>query len=61
MLFWSMCIRSSDRYTHGGIDMANSVTSDDVNVSTYHTVLKASPGKAIFGGDMLFDVPFVAT
>ncbi len=28
--------------------------------STYHTVLKASPGAAIFGRDMLFDIPFVA-
>ncbi len=28
--------------------------------STYHTVLKASPGAAIFGRDMLFDVPFIA-
>jgi hypothetical protein len=28
--------------------------------STYHTVLKASPGAAIFGQDMLFDVPFLA-
>jgi hypothetical protein len=28
--------------------------------STYHTVLKASPGAAIFGWDMLFDIPFVA-
>jgi hypothetical protein len=27
---------------------------------TYHTVLKASPGAAIFGRDMLFDVPFLA-
>jgi hypothetical protein len=52
------------------IDMANSVTPDDVDVflynaawakrSTYHTVLKASPGAAIFGQDMLFDIPFVA-
>ncbi len=52
------------------IDMANSVTHNDVNVfldnaawaisSTYHTVLKASPGTAIFGHDMLFDIPFVA-
>ena len=50
--------------------MAESVTLDDVNVfldnaawaicSTYHTVLKASPGAAIFGQDMLFDIPFVA-
>jgi hypothetical protein len=52
------------------LDMANSVTPDDVDVfldnaawairSTYHTVLKASQGVAIFGGDMLFDIPFVA-
>ena len=28
--------------------------------STYHTVLKASPGAAIFGRDMLFDIPFQA-
>jgi hypothetical protein len=51
-------------------DMAKSVTSDDADVfldnlawaihSTYHTVLKASPGAAIFGLDMLFDIPFVA-
>ncbi len=52
------------------INMANSVTTDDLNVfldntawgicSTYHTVLKASPGAAIFGRDMLFDIPFIA-
>jgi hypothetical protein len=52
------------------LDMANSITFDDVNVfldnaawairSTYHTALKASPGAAIFGQDMLFDIPFVA-
>jgi hypothetical protein len=52
------------------IDMANSVTPDDVDVfldntawaisSTYHTVLKASPGAAMFGRDVLFDIPFVA-
>jgi hypothetical protein len=28
--------------------------------STYHTVLKASPGAAIFGQDMLFEILFVA-
>ncbi len=28
--------------------------------STYHTVLKASPGAAILGRDMLFDITFVA-
>jgi hypothetical protein len=52
------------------LDMADSVTPDDVDVfldnaawairSTYHMVLKASPGAAIFGQDMLFDIPFVA-
>ncbi len=52
------------------VDMADSVTPDDVNIfldntvwaicSTYHRVLKASPGAAIFGCDMLFDIPFVA-
>ncbi len=51
-------------------DMADSVTPNDINVfldnmawairSTYHTVLKASPGAAIFGQDMLFDILFVA-
>ncbi len=52
------------------LDMADSVTPDDVDVfldnaagaicSTYHTVLEASPGAAIFGCDMLFNIPFVA-
>ena len=52
------------------IDMAPSVEPSDIdkfvtNVawairSTYHTVLKASPGAAIFGRDMLFDIPFLA-
>jgi hypothetical protein len=52
------------------LDMANSVTPDDVNVFldngawaiclTYYTVLKASPGAAIFGKDMLFNIPFMA-
>jgi hypothetical protein len=52
------------------IDMADSVSPKDIAVflsdaawairSTYHTVLKASPGAAIFGRDMLFDIPFLA-
>ncbi len=52
------------------LDMADSVTHNDVDVfldnvawairSTYHTVLKASPGAAIFGCDMLFNIPLVA-
>ncbi len=28
--------------------------------STYHTLLKASPGVAIFGWDMLFNIPCIA-
>ena len=28
--------------------------------STYHTVIKASPGAVIFGQDMVFDIPHVA-
>ncbi len=53
------------------LEMANSVTPDDVDVfldnaawaicsTMYHMVLKASPGAAIFGRDMLFDIPLVA-
>jgi hypothetical protein len=52
------------------LNMADSVTPNDVDVfldnaawaicSIYHTVLKASPGAAIFGCDMLFNIPFVA-
>jgi hypothetical protein len=50
--------------------MAKSVKTSDVVVflsdatwairSLHHTVLKASPGAAIFGQDMLFDIPFIA-
>jgi hypothetical protein len=50
--------------------MAESVKASDIDVllsdaawaihSTYHTVLKASPGAAIFGQDVLFDIPFIA-
>ena len=52
------------------IDMADTVTPSDIDTfltnaswairSTYHTVLKASPGAAIFGRDMLFDIPYIA-
>ena len=52
------------------IDMATSVAPSDIatfltNVawaicSTYYMVLKASPGTAIFGRDMLFDIPYIA-
>jgi hypothetical protein len=52
------------------LDMAESVKASDIDFflsdaawavcSTYYTVLKASPGAAIFGRDMLFDIPFIA-
>jgi hypothetical protein len=52
------------------LDMAETVKASDIGVflsdaawaicSTYHTVLKASPGAAIFGRDMLFDIPVIA-
>jgi hypothetical protein len=50
--------------------MAESVNASDIDTfladatwairSTHHTVLKASPGTAIFGRDVLFDIPFIA-
>ncbi len=52
------------------LDMAKLVNASDINIflsdaawairSTHHTVLKASPGSAIFGRNMLFDIPFIA-
>jgi hypothetical protein len=52
------------------LDMAKMVKASDIDIflsddawavcSTYHTVLKASSGAAIFGQDMLFDIPFIA-
>ncbi len=52
------------------LDMAKTVKASYIDVflsdgawavcSSYHTVLKASPGAAIFGQNMLFDVPFIA-
>jgi hypothetical protein len=52
------------------LDMAEMMKASDIDVflsdtawavrSTYHTVLKASPGAAIFGRDMLFDISFIA-
>jgi hypothetical protein len=52
------------------IDMAETVSESDIVYfltnaawavhSTYHTVLKASPGAAIFGMDVLFDKPFIS-
>ena len=52
------------------LDMADTVAPSDILDfltdaawavrSTYHMVLKASPGAAIFGRYMLFDIPFLA-
>ena len=52
------------------IDMADSVSVKDIDAvltnasweirSTYHTILKASPGAALFGREMLFVIPFIA-
>jgi hypothetical protein len=52
------------------IDMADTVAPIDILDSfladalctiyfTYHVVLKALPGAAIFGHDMLFDIPYI--
>jgi hypothetical protein len=53
------------------LDMAKSVNASDIDIfladaawaiySTHHTVLKATPGAAIFGQDILFDIPFMLT
>jgi hypothetical protein len=52
------------------LNMAETMKASDIDIflpdatwavcSTYHTVLKASPGAAIFGRDMLFDILFIA-
>jgi hypothetical protein len=52
------------------LDMAETVTPNDVDVfldsvawaicSNYHTVFKTSQGVAIFGRNMLFNIPFIA-
>ncbi len=51
------------------LDMAEMAKASDIDIflsdaawaicSTYHTVLKASPGVSIFGQDMPFDIPFI--
>jgi hypothetical protein len=52
------------------LNMAESVNASDINLflldtawaicSTHHTVSTASPGAAMFGRDMLFDIQFIA-
>ncbi len=51
------------------LDIADTVVTCDIHVflrdaawaicSTYHSALKASPGEAVFGQDMMFDIPFL--
>ena len=51
------------------LDMSVTVTAQDVQdfladaswaiCTTHHTVLKASPGAALFGRDMMFDILFL--
>eukprot|EP00804_Cyclotella_cryptica_P025666 CCRYP_002869-RA/>CCRYP_002869-RA protein AED:0.31 eAED:0.40 QI:0/0/0/1/0/0/3/0/247 len=53
------------------LDMADTISKSDIAdfltnaawavCSTYHTVLKTSAGAAIFGRDMLFEVPYLAS
>ena len=53
-----------------GLDMADTVNDDMIDQfldsaawairSTHHTVLGMSPGAAVFGRDMLFDIPHLA-
>ena len=52
------------------LKMAELVKASDINIylsdtawavcSTYHTVLKTSPGATIFGWDTLFNIPLIA-
>ena len=52
------------------INMADSVAPSAIDsvlpnaswaiLSTYHTVLKASPGAAIFGREIMFNIPYIA-
>ena len=53
-----------------GLDLSETVSSEQVDnflvaaawavCSTHHTVLNSTPGAAIFGRDMLFDIPYIA-
>jgi hypothetical protein len=52
------------------LDKAKSINASDIDIfladatwaigSTHQTVLNASPSAAIFGQDILFDIPFIA-
>ena len=53
-----------------GLDMSQTVDPDDIDAfltnaawaihTTHHTVLQLMSGEAIFGWDMLFDIPYIA-
>jgi len=53
-----------------GINLLDEVTAEHIDEwvpnaawsirSTFHTVLKSTPGAAVFGRDMLFDIPYIA-
>ena len=53
-----------------GLDQKETVKPNDIAdfltdaawaiCSTYHTVLRTTPGAAIFGRDMLYDIPYLA-
>ena len=59
-----------DMMRTSNLDMSDTCTASDIDEfltnaawairSTYHTVLRSSPGAAVFGRDMLFDIPYLA-
>jgi hypothetical protein len=59
-----------DMLRTSGLDMSETVTNDDIDDfltnaawairSTHHTVLQSTPAAAVFGRDMLFDIPYQA-
>ena len=60
----------ADMMRTSGLDGRDTISEADIDEfltntswairSTYHTVLKTTPGAAIFGRDMLFDIPYLA-
>ena len=66
MLCWSECINNAPHYRNNGQTGSTQWHRHTPNYvswairSTYHTILKAFPGTAIFGRDMLFDIPYIA-
>ena len=66
MLCWSECINNAPHYRNNGQTGSTQWHRHTPNYvswairSTYHTILKAFPGTAIFGRNMLFDIPDIA-